>query len=74
MITLAKYHVCNHCINGEKPFQNILIGLGKLPGLSRNGPLVSSCSALHEYVEEYGGPSGKYVSILLYLTCSHVNV
>ena len=38
MKTLAKYHVCNHCVIGEKTFQNILIGHGKLPGLSRNGP------------------------------------
>ena len=38
MNTLAKYHVCNHCVIGEKMFQNILIGPGKLPGLSRNGP------------------------------------
>ena len=33
MKTLAKYHVCNHCVIGEKTFQNILIALGKLPGL-----------------------------------------
>ena len=39
MKTLAKYHVCNHCAIGEKTFKNILIGPGKLPGLSRNGPL-----------------------------------
>ena len=39
MITLAKYHVCNHCVIGKKTFQNILIGPGKLPGLSRNGSL-----------------------------------
>ena len=39
MKTLAKYHVCNHCVIGEKTFQNILIGPYKLPGLSRNGPL-----------------------------------
>ena len=38
MKTLAKYHVCNHCVIGEKTFKNILIGPGKLPGLSRNGP------------------------------------
>ena len=38
MNTLAKYHVCNHCVIGEKTFKNILIGFGKLPGLSRNGP------------------------------------
>ena len=38
METLAKYHVCNHCVIGEKTFKNILIGPGKLPGLSRNGP------------------------------------
>ena len=39
MKTLANYHVCNHCVIGEKTFQNILIGPGKLPELSRNGPL-----------------------------------
>ena len=38
MKTLAKYHVCNQCVIGEKTFKNILIGPGKLPGLSRNGP------------------------------------
>ena len=37
MKTLAKYRVCNHCVVGEKTFKNILIGPGKLPGLSRNG-------------------------------------
>ena len=31
MKTLAKYHVCNRCVIGEKTFQNILIGPGKLP-------------------------------------------
>ena len=40
MKTLAKYHVSNHCVIGEKTFENILIGPGKLLGLSRNGPLV----------------------------------
>ena len=40
MKTLAKYHICNHCVIGEKTFKNILIGPGKLPGLSRNGSLV----------------------------------
>ena len=39
--TLPKYHVCNHCVIGEKTFQNILIGPDKLPGLSRNGPQIS---------------------------------
>ena len=38
MKALAKYLVCNHCVIGEKTFENILIGPGKLPGLSRNGP------------------------------------
>ena len=38
MKTLAKYHVCNHCVIGEKIFKNILIGPGKLPGPSRKGP------------------------------------
>ena len=38
MKTLPKYHVCNHCVIGEKTFQNILVGPDKLPGLSRNGP------------------------------------
>ena len=40
MKILAKYNVCNHCVIGEKTFKNILIGPGKLPGLSRNGPQV----------------------------------
>ena len=39
MNTLAKCHACNHCVIGEKTFENILIGPNKLPGLSRNGPL-----------------------------------
>ena len=30
MKTLAKYHVCNYCVIGEKTF--------RLPGVSRNGP------------------------------------
>ena len=38
MKTLAKYHVSNHYVIGEKTFKNTLIGPGKLPGLSRNGP------------------------------------
>ena len=29
MKILAKYHVCNHCVIGEKAFKNILIGPGK---------------------------------------------
>ena len=37
MKTLAKCHVFNHCVIGEKTFQNKLIGPGKLPGLSKNG-------------------------------------
>ena len=40
MKTLAKYHVGNYGVIGEKTFKNILIGPGKLLGLSRNGPLV----------------------------------
>ena len=39
MKTLAKNHVCNHCVIGEKTFQSIVIGPSKLPGLLRNGPL-----------------------------------
>ena len=38
MKTLAKYHACNNCVIGEKTLKNILIGAGKLPGLSRKGP------------------------------------
>ena len=44
MKTLAKYHVCNHCVIGEKTFKNILIGPDKSPGLSRNGPQVTPLS------------------------------
>ena len=40
MKTLAKYYVCNHCLTGKKTFTNILIRPSKLPGLSRNGPLI----------------------------------
>ena len=39
MKTLAKYHVCNHCVIGKKTFQNVPIGPSKLPGLLRNGPM-----------------------------------
>ena len=42
MKTLANYHVFNHCVIGEKTFQNIRIGPDKLPGLSRNGPQIFS--------------------------------
>ena len=38
MKTLAKYHVSNRFVIGEKTFKNILIGPDNLPGLSRNGP------------------------------------
>ena len=38
MKTLARYHVCNHCLIGDKTFKNELTGPDKLPGLSRNGP------------------------------------
>ena len=37
METLAKYHVCNHCVIGEKTFRNILIGPGNTPEHARNG-------------------------------------
>ena len=40
MKTLAKYHAYTYCLIGEETFKNtcILIGPGKLPGISRNGP------------------------------------
>ena len=44
MKTVAKYHVCNHCVIGVKTFKSILIGPGKLPELSRNGPLETKSS------------------------------
>ena len=54
MITLANYHACNHCVIGEKTFKNILIGPGKLPGLSRNGPQeLFSNRALLKFREKY---------------------
>ena len=34
MKTLAKYHVCNRCVIGEKTFKNILIGK-RAPGPQR---------------------------------------
>ena len=40
MKALAKYHVSNHWIIGDKTFKNILIGPDNLPGLSRNGSQV----------------------------------
>ena len=39
MKTLPKYRVCNHSVIDENTFQNLLTGPGKLPGLSKNGPL-----------------------------------
>ena len=42
MKILANYHVCNHCVIGEKTFKDIVIGTGKLPGLSRNVPLIGT--------------------------------
>ena len=39
MKSLAKYYACNHFVIGGKTFKNIVIVPGKLPGLSRNGPL-----------------------------------
>ena len=41
MKILAKYHACNRRKRVEKACKNILIGPGKLPGLSRNRPLIS---------------------------------
>ena len=41
MKSLPEYHVSNHCVIGKKSFTNILIGPGKLLGLSRNGSLAS---------------------------------
>ena len=38
MKTLAKYHVYNRCLIGEKNILKFFIEPGKLPGLSRNGP------------------------------------
>ena len=32
MKTLAKNHVCDYCVIGEKTFNNILIGPGKFIG------------------------------------------
>ena len=63
MKTMAKYHVCNHCVGGEKTFKNILIGPGKLPKLSRNGPLV---------YKMYFGFSDLSLSIAIPLTASWV--
>ena len=54
--TFAKYHVCNHCVIGEKTFKNILIGPGKLPGLSRNGPQITSSDALPLSYRRHVGP------------------
>ena len=38
MKTLAKCHICNHCVIGEKTCKNTVIGPDKLPELWRNGP------------------------------------
>ena len=38
MKTLAKYHVSNHGVIGEKTLKIIRIGPDNLPGLSRNEP------------------------------------
>ena len=49
MKTLAKYHICNRYVIDGKTFKNILIGPGKLPGLSRNGPLVLLFTAVLDF-------------------------
>ena len=36
------------CVIGEKTFKNIVIGPGKLPGLSRNGPQVGEHHSLYK--------------------------
>ena len=38
MKTLATYHVCNHCVLGEKTFKNILFGLGCYRDFRETGP------------------------------------
>ena len=52
MKTLAKYHVCNSCVIGEKTFKNILIGPDKLPGLSRKGPMNLAGHLHHREIRE----------------------
>ena len=64
MKTLAKYHVFNHCVTGENTFKNKLIGPGKLPGLSRNGP--QACVSQNS--RELFGPeniSGRFSGVFL---------
>ena len=51
MKTLAKYHVSNHCVIGEKTFKNVLIGPDKLPGLLGNGHLAPK---LHTHFQTWG--------------------
>ena len=38
MKTLAKYHVCNHCVIGEKAFKNIPVGPVSYRDFRETGP------------------------------------
>ena len=38
MKTLAKYHVCNRCVIGEKTFKNILTGTVSYRDFRETGP------------------------------------
>ena len=58
MKILAKYHVCNHCVIGEKTLKNILTGPGKLPGLSRNGSRALETGFLTKRWLKAGGRGG----------------
>ena len=53
---MAKDHVCNHCVIGEKTFKNILIELEKLQRLSSNGPQLDRSlkdESLRLYIKTY---------------------
>ena len=86
MKTLAKYHVCNHCVMGEKTIKNILIGPGKLPGLSRNGPQAPNLSFNEirprapmfqvrcKLKHVYSGPQGPVTVVLVTTSITYIQV
>ena len=50
MKTLAKYHVCNHCVIGEKHLKVYLAGLVSYRDFCGNGPLVCR---IHTYFQNF---------------------
>ena len=63
MKTMAKYHVCNHCVIGEKTFKNKLTGrLSIRPFAPKTSPVVEGrvgVGRLVKKVEEVGVGEGE---------------